>query len=74
MCLATRASSRLEARDRQRLATERAAAANGYARQFWDVLRKPEVGANALASALLAPIVALLFTGISARLGGDKKP
>lgn len=65
---------RLEARDRQRLATERAAAANGYARQFWDVLRKPEVVANALVSALLAPIVALLFTAISARLEGDKKP
>jgi hypothetical protein len=65
---------RLEARDRQRLASERAATTSGYARQFWDVLRRPEVGANALASGLLAAVIGLLFNGVSARLGGEKRP
>jgi hypothetical protein len=64
---------RLEARDRQRLATERAAETAGYARRFWDVLRKPEVGANAFASGLLSAIIGLLFTGIAARVVGEKK-
>jgi hypothetical protein len=61
---------RLEARDRQRLAAERAVAASSYARRFWGELRKPEVAAIAVADA----IGGLLVGGIAARLGGPKNP
>lgn len=63
---------RLEARDRQRLAAEHAAAASGYARKFWDALRNPELDAGALASAVFDAAVILLLNGIAKRLGSEK--
>lgn len=62
---------RLEARERQRLADERAASASGYAREFWNALRKPELGADAFASGLFGGMIALILGGISARLKSE---
>jgi hypothetical protein len=62
---------RLEASDRRRLALERSTQTSGYFQQFWIALLRPDVGASALASALIATIIGELFRGISVRTKPD---